>query len=381
MSYAKTTKRNDKVTTRTKANKAAQTGSQIRSLDAKNKGRIRDTKRYAKSCSDTDATDAFLSAYFPPLLEQLELPVEMDQAKIEKDFYESLSILTKRYDLKPIDTSAHSFPYNIATALSAARTQLRNQIDNWRSIRLVHHGQRVFFAEQQNYETSSTLFYIPVIPLYLMLHNPKRRAVGNLLLSVFAYLYRIVEIPYYTQQGSYLYGTYEMIEEWSKDDEDNADPILLAELRRADYIGIAMQVKIRNVCNIEWFQHRLTRFKCRDEFEGRCAQLAAKFFEHYKQYPTATVFDKIPSAEERDEDEDDERIYIEQYVSFFASADGWLSEQLFEVVNNDLQEYGHIEEPVIYKPVDGQHTDSNDFGFEQGIFELIEELTTLLNYE
>ena len=76
---------------------------------------------------------------------------------------------------------------------------------------------------QERYNTGAMLYYIPVIPLYQMLRNKRRNKTGLLLLSVCTYLYRIADIPYYRQEGSYLYWIYEMLTEWLEQDEEVDD--------------------------------------------------------------------------------------------------------------------------------------------------------------
>ncbi|PMX76362.1 hypothetical protein C1Y21_34515, partial [Pseudomonas sp. MPR-R2A3] len=76
---------------------------------------------------------------------------------------------------------------------------------NWDSLQLVQDRMKTFFISEERYQTGSTLYYIPVMPLFEMLHDPKRKRTAHLLVSVCSYLYHIADIPYYRQENSYLY--------------------------------------------------------------------------------------------------------------------------------------------------------------------------------
>jgi hypothetical protein len=129
---------------------------------------------------------------------------------------------------------------------------------DWEEIRLVQDSKKTYFVSEERYNTGATLFYIPVSPLYRILHDPKRKANAHLLLSVCAYLYHIADIPYYRQEASYLYWMYEMMNDWvEQDDYTEETEVYLSEIKQAEFIGDFIEQRIYNRINLTVFEQRL----------------------------------------------------------------------------------------------------------------------------
>ena len=300
--------------------------------------------------------------------------------KIEKDFYQSLSQLAEHYQIQPKPTRDFGFPYNVALALDDLRNLLKNNIKDWKEIRLIQEENKTYFTSEECYNTGSTLYYIPIVPLYQLSKNPKRKKVAQLLQSVCSYLYHIVKIPYYRKQDSYLFWMYEMVTEWiTSDDENEEKQIHLSEIKRAEQIGSFMEQKIYNHHNLTRFKDFLKNFKAKDRFDNDCFMLARKIFSLYQQYPNATIYQNLQINTEEYEYEIGTTVSIDKYVSFCAEAKGLLFQTLFEAVNSDLQEYATMQEPRVIKKFDGSNITNNNLDFENRLFPLIEELIYILN--
>ncbi|NBL65064.1 hypothetical protein GV828_07605 [Flavobacterium sp. NST-5] len=50
-----------------------------------------------------------------------------------------------------------------------------------------------------------------------------------------------------------------------------------------------------------------------------------------------------------------------------------------ESVNNEIQEYGQMEEPIIQKQFDGRDITTNNLCFENRLFELLHRLSDILH--
>jgi len=72
-------------------------------------------------------------------------------------------------------------------------------------------------------------------------------------------------------------------------------------------------------------------------------------------------------------------IRIDQYVGFIADTKGWLYETLSDCINNEFNEYGAMEEPVIQKRFDGVSSIEGNLAFEHRLFGLMERLCYVLN--
>ena len=392
MKYA--TKNNlgkNKNSRKTKAKSTASTVGRICRLDEAGQKRFGNSERPTEICSDKSTSDGFLKCTFLPKLkeniaqklasdEQNLTQIQRKNTKTERDFYQSLSRLTEHYGLNPISTKYFGYPYNIALALDDIQKQLKNKVRDWEEIRLIEEKGKTYFVSEERYNTGATLYYIPIVPLYQLSKNPKRKQAVQLLQSVCSYLYQIAEIPYYRKQESYLFWMYDMVEEWlTSDDENEETPIYLAEIKQAEQIGDFMEQKIYNQNNLTLFKDHLKNFKAKDLFDNDCFMLARKIFSLYQQYPSATIYQNLQSIIDTEEYESDTIVSMDKYVSFCAEAKGLMFQTLFEAVNSDLQEYATMQEPRVIKKFDGRNITNNNLDFENRLFPLIEELIYILN--
>ena len=392
MKYA--TKNNlgkSKNTRKTKAKTTASTVGRICRLDEAGQKRFGNSERPTEISSDKSITNGFLKCTFLPKLKKNDfqksissekslIQIQRKNAKTEKDFYQSLSQLAVHYRLNTMTTRHLGYPYNIALALDDIQKQLKNKVRDWEEIRLIEEKGKTYFVSEERYNTGAILYYIPIVPLYQLSKNPKRKQAVQLLQSVYSYLYHIAKVPYYRKQDSYLFWMYEMASEWiTSDDENDETPIYFSEIKQAEQIGDFMEQKIYNQNNLTRFKDHLKSFKAKDSFDNDCFMLARKIFSLYQQYPNATIYQNLQSNTETEEYESDTVVSMDKYVSFCSEAKGLLFQTLFEAVNSDLQEYATMQEPRVIKKFDGRNITNNNLDFENRLFPLIEELIYILN--
>ena len=376
---------------KTKAKTTAPTVRRIFGLDETRQKRFGNTERPTEISSDKPTSDGFLKCTFLPKLKKNDfqksissekslIQIQRKNAKTEKDFYQSLSQLAEHYGLNPISTKHLGYPYNIALALDDIQKQLKNKVRDWEEIRLIEEKGKTYFTSEERYNTGAILYYIPIVPLYRLSKNPKRKQAVQLLQSVCSYLYHIAGVPYYRKQDSYLFWMYEMVTEWiTSDDENEETPIYLSEIKQAEHIGDFMEQKIYNHHNLTRFKDHLKNFKAKDRFDNDCFMLARKIFSLYQQYPNATIYQNQQSCMDTEEYENDTVVSMDKYVSFCADDKGLLFETLFETVNSEFQECTTMEEPTVIKKFDGSIITNNNLDFENRLFPLIEELIYILN--
>lgn len=379
MIYATSYQRNGKATPRPKANAIVQPVKPICGQDVHYKGCQRNTKRQAQISASNDAAHAFLRTSFAPkLLEPEFIRDNTNTAKMERDFYKSLSQLARHYGIELRVTRSLGFPYNISEALTDVKEQLKAKANKWQEVRLLHAEGCTFFANEKRFDTGSTLYYIPIQPLYLMLRDPQYKHTARLLVSVCTYLYKIADIPYYRQECNYLCYMYDMLRQMYEEEPEEPDPELLNEFKKAVYVGDIMERKFLHFENLTRFKERVNRFRSRGKFDDECYEVAKKAFVLYEEFPKLPIHHRFKATIDNVEDEDSYIVTMEKYVSFFASGRGRFADLLIEFVNNDLQECTIIEEPVIYEPFNGTAVKEDDFEFEKRMFALIDDLTTLL---
>jgi len=173
---------------------------------------------------------------------------------------------------------------------------------------------------------------------------------------------------------------YEMHKDWVTEDDYGEDTeAYLSEFSQAEWIGDCMEKKIYNEANLRLFKERLNRFKAKDKIDADCFKVAQEAYAIYEQYPNATVFRNARPNGEANEEDMENIISMEKYVSFCADGTGWLMDNVVESVNNELQEYGQMEEPIIIKRFDGSDITANTLEFENRLLPMINELTYILN--
>jgi hypothetical protein len=80
------------------------------------------------------------------------------------------------------------------------------------------------------------------------------------------------------------------------------------------------------------------------------------------------------------DENDEERMYPEQYFSFNWSNEGWLDDNLMEVVNSHLQELSEAEVPCSMQYFDSpQATETHFLDFENKMLNAICDFASALN--
>jgi len=385
MNYAEKNYFGNSGTARAKKTKtASRTARRVYALDAENQGRGRGAERQTKFSSCGDATDGFLKVSFlPRLQENKTLQACQDISKMESDFYSSLDSLEEHYHVAPMATSHFEYPYNMALALWDLEEKLKKSVGNFSELRLLQDSRKTYLLSEEKYSTGTTLYYIPIEPIYQMLREPKHKQNAHLLLSVCSYLYHIADVPYFRQQGSYLYWLYEMHRDWTEQDEDREEnERYIWEFDKAEMIGDGMEQKIFNRMNLAVFEERLKGFKSRDGFDKQCLDTAKKVFALFTDYPNESIFRNAPIQDADEDETENESIGMEKYISFISDTKGWLYESIEESINNEFNEYGTMDEPTILKCFDGSELTENSLDFESLLFTLLDDMCALLhNYK
>lgn len=378
MNYATTSHiGKNKPARRKKTKNAPQTISQVFGVVGPAQRYRRNKKGQTEIRANKGTTYAFLNSTFLPKFR--ENPHFKPAENAEEEFYESLSELAEHYRIEPKPTQRFTFPYSALLALE----DIQKNVGNVAEVRICREENKIFLRTEERYNTGATLFYIPIVPLYKICKDPKRKKSAVLLKSVSAYLLHSAKIGYYRNSDTYLYWMYEMVGEWLISDEENEEAeTYRTEIRRAEQIGDLMQGKIFNLQNLRRFGERLEHFTIRNEFDQKCYCLARKAFELSNDYPNENIDRNTAvfgqNCEEDGDYGENSTVKIDQYVSFCADTEGLLFQSLFESINLEFSEYCHTEEPTIVKKFNGDGADKGSLDFKRRIFPIIEELIDIL---
>lgn len=344
-------------------------------LDEKTQRSGRTVKRQEKISTANNAPDAFLNSRFHTRLLESTMVADCNKNKMEKDFYKSLSIISEKFGISPIATDDIPYPSNISVSLADLKKQLKKITNDWREVRLIQDNGSMYFAKENRFDTDMTLYYIPVIPLYTILHKKETEKAGLLLLSVYAYLYQILKIPYYRNEGCYLNNLYEILEEWAEN--DGAGKRTFRQIEDAKLIGDYIQELIGNPEHLKCFGKRVRTFKTKSAFDRSSLLLAERFYAIYRKYRKTSIDRNYHPMIYREEIEDGRAVMLDDYVSFCASVKGELFNELFQTANDELQEYSSIDEPVIFAPYHSTEKTPDNFDFETDVFGRLNDLIIL----
>jgi len=324
------------------------------------------------------AADGFLRHSFLPVRVNCH-PELLNYRKVEREFFTSLSYLCSLYGFAMPDVSKQVFPFNLQCAYEYARTCLKQVAPALQLIVIQDSWEVAYLATVAEYDTDCWLYYVPVNQL-VRLTQRKQKKQAQLLLSVFAYLYQVAKMPFYTDSSSYLFYEYEMLENWVQDDPENAEDYVtqLEQIRQAHYFGGKLLRQIRHPYHLQQFENRVNRYAPKTPADTELQEVSRELLQLYKRYPKNHLF--LSVHEKLLNPKVEERLRPNQYISFCWNDYGILNNTLIEMVNNEFQEYSVIDLPMAIQIFDApQEKPCHDLDFEKQIFGLITQLMEVLN--
>ncbi|SEO79029.1 hypothetical protein [Mucilaginibacter sp. OK283] len=308
-----------------------------------------------------------------------------DRSRAEMEYFRSLSNICTYYDLNVPDVSSLTFPQNIFSSWENVAGQIK-AIDKKMDCIIVQDVDHVAtLATLKRLNTGSTLFYVPVRPLWHWGQVAEQEHIAELVTALFAYLYQIVKMPFYAEDNSYLKYQYDTLFEWVTEqvDEDDKDEKEFKELE-LDTLYLMQNAGIhilRSISDPNWMERMesvVIAYADLPEKDLEWALLAIDFLQLYQQYPDRSVFDHIrPDLYHLDEED---RIQAEEYISFYWSGNDCFTDTLDDLINTNFQEIAVMDEPIAVQMFDTlNETVPEDFDFETRLFDLLNKLSTLLH--
>lgn len=337
---------------------------------------IRGKGHTAATCPPEPAPNGFLRQPLLPLYECSDIGLPPKE-QAEQQFVLSFMDFTAQQGLPLKGYMDMPYPYNILlTYQQTVKAMKWHRPDSEMAIISTERGS-IALAEKEQYYTNNTLFYIPVCPLYKGLEANAENKGLLVILSVFAYLYTVVAVPYYRDSGTFLYWQYEMVREWIESDPDSYEQEdylqRLAELRRADDQGDAIDRMLNDPRNLSQLENRVTAFTPSTDWDRQAHQIGKRALQLYSDFPTATLYDHVS-----DDGYASDYVAIGDYVSFIHDLDGSLFDEIFQTVNEDFGNRAAVQEPTVLHLYGTGQTARKNTGFEQQLFPLIDDLVTLL---
>jgi hypothetical protein len=306
--------------------------------------------------------------------------------RIAGEYFYSLANLCKHYNLTVPKTDL-PFPQNIYATWEKVEKQVLEIDREHHCMILQDKGKQAVLSVVITFDLSHCLFYIPVRAYWQWSQCAEHSAITELVTVIFAYLHQVVDIPFYAENGSFMDCQYDTLEQWvsEAEDEGNNDEEdkewrqqqedTLYELRRAG--GHIMPI-IKNPDWLEKMYSVVMNYHHRDKHELEWELLAIEFLQLYRQYPKRSLADGI--HEDLVYPDEEERIMVSEYMSFYWSDKDCFQHELLEMINCSFQERPVMDEPNAIHFFDTMpDPQKKDFEFENRLFDLIERLRDLLN--
>jgi hypothetical protein len=354
----------------------------IRKFQRKTRPSARCSSRTAQPAKERTAgfrPDGFLNHSFKPF----SAVENRNYQETESEFFRSAKNLCELYHLTLPEMAGLQFPQNVDHTYNYLCHALEKLDKSQQCIIIRDETHRATLATLQTYDTGQCIYYIPVRPLWQIIQVARQQPLAEMLLSVFAYLNQIVGIPYYRGNGSYLDCMYNTLENWINEELDDDQEQEYRDGQNKDLkeltdAGEILYPLISNSFYLDNFETHIQNYQNAENRDLEMEAVAVAFLQLYRDYPQQSVYDNIhPDLFNPDEED---RITVGQYSSFFWSGEDTLYEMLFEMVNNEFQEYGVTDEPMVIQLYDSPQTlPLNDLNFEKRLFELMDKLCEILN--
>jgi len=344
-------------------------------------GRRSGTAQSAKKRTCGTDDNGFLTQTFQPLW-----LYEGEQATMEREYFNSLSNLCRFYKIPRPQTAGFPFPQNIYHSWQAVARQLEKQDKMLTCLIIADKEKPAVLSVIKPFGLRNDLFYIPVRAFWRWANCAQQQGISELLLCLFAYLHQVVEIPFYQDHDSFMYGQYESIYQWiTEQDEDELDgegkefrahqENTLYELSQA---GAHILRQLKDTNWLMQLERVVTNYPVNDDFELEWSALAHEYLKLFKDCPGTSINHHI--RPELLHPGEEERITPEQYTGFYWSGKDCFADELDEMINCSFQEIPVMDEPAIVLLFD-QMPENNpqEFNYETRLFALMERLRDLLS--
>ncbi|WP_316739156.1 hypothetical protein [Pedobacter aquatilis] len=329
---------------------------------------------------------AFLRQAHPPKTGKPAIELK-SYRKVEFGFSASMANLCALYGLN-VPTPEGLFPMNIQKSYALVSAALEEKCRDLQLRIMQDENGRVSLATIKTFNTKTTLYYLPLSGLWELMKKKDRKRESALLLSMLSYLYQIAGVPHYCETYAYLGEIYEMVAEWEDEqmeeyeDCDQENENYRRHLR--DHYSLLYSAGgmllslMADAKNLERFSCRVRCYRPRDKTGENLLACARGLFALYRRFPNRSIMDRM--AEPFGDDCDERNIRSDQYISFYWSNNDCLFDNAMEYVNSELGELCAMEEPQSIQSFDmPQATESHDFSFEEKFFDLLNDLTDILN--
>jgi hypothetical protein len=323
---------------------------------------------------------AFLRHRFLPLV--ADHPILSRNRRVQGEFFRSVGNLAQLYRLAVLEMTGLPYPLNIHATFVHLKQQLEKAHPALSLVIVQTKDGTITLATAKAVDLQSTLFYIPLLPIFNLLRRPKALQISPILLSLAAFIRQKMGVPDYRDRGSYMADVYSILEQWVDDtdaDRENKETELCyREFRRAEVVGDYMRRKLRQPVRITKLFSYLQAFEPVGTWQNRLLALGVDFLKLDLAFPDRSLFGEIPAGFL--EGEEEERVGKDYYLSFVYDNYSWLGEEMNDYIETSLQECPVVDAPLTVQYFDQpQSKECHDSTYEMECLRLLNEFAYLLN--
>jgi hypothetical protein len=340
------------------------------------KGRIGSTSGQQEERTAQLIGNAFLKHRFSAehLCPHREL---MAWRKVEREYFRSLANLCAFYGLDEPDVTEIPYPQNIVHSLQQVSAGLNACSGELELLLLQKDNGRTVLATAKCYATGNKIFYLPVTTLHRLWKGRERIKTVRLAMSLCAYIYQVLDIPFYADESSYLWGTYQTLQEWFMQGEDEwtdeeAHEELMSELLFIQSAGEQVRAEISKKQHLERLEIRTAAYIPHNENERRLRSVCYQACSLKRDFPERSLMASMSA--DVSEDPSENHLYAEMFIGFYWGGESdVLDEHLMNYLNDHFCECSSGDEARAFQFFNRKpKKECHDLSFEKRAFELLD---------
>lgn len=309
----------------------------------------------------------------------------LSRNKVEQGFFRSLFHFCNLYGLEVPECGNLPYPANIAMSFDLVSDRF-GSLGKGLSLSIFQtERSSTSIATVKPLSVGCDLYYIPVGFIYGLWEDSKSPKMVDLALSLFAFLYQVMEVPFYTEHHSFLVDCYEDVKHFMEDElengmeyEENLAEELLEEVDRIQTSGHALLREISDRSRRDLFGVKVGAFRPRNKKETSLLEVCKEALAFQENYPGFSVWEATPYPYPVDEDE--RVMSTEMYIGFhWGNESDWLEENIREYVNNRLMDCGVVQAPAAIQLFNRKTTsEKHDLRPHKAMIDLLENVASAL---
>lgn len=344
-------------------------------------------ERYTPGGATVSVTTALENHRFPIYLGKNSKCLPHWQ-KRERGFFNSLSYLEALYGFKANGADEFPYPQNIQMASLVASHALRDFHPLANMSILTEKDNTTFVATSMEYESPFDFYHFPIEHIFRLIENKDFGPEVGLLLSLCHYLYRVLDIDFYADEGAFVNYEIDCIRESFLFEPDEYTESMIDEIDKTLKNGRIFQRLMVKSSNLTQLARRVKKFRPKDDRGEQLLHLASQTLKLYEQYGKRSVTRTMYPSEgfgENDLDPyaDDDTFNAYRRFSFVWDIRSEMYDNLWRSITdlaNSLN--GSCEEPRCYQLFkEPQSTITMSLDFEIKAFDLMDQIGDFFMYD